>query len=82
MYHCHEESSTTDTRNLISPRNLFLLLCLVVALTLPILSFDFGITEDEQLHNQHGHSILDYFLGRSDRATRPPIADNGKLRQV
>ncbi len=60
-------------------RKLFIVLCVAVALTLPILSFDFGITEDEQLHNQHGHSILDYFLGLSDRATRNPIDDDGKL---
>jgi tetratricopeptide (TPR) repeat protein len=61
------------------PKKIFIVLAVVVAVTLPILSFDFGITEDEQLHNQHGHSILDYFLGHSDRATRNPIDHNGKL---
>jgi len=65
-----------------SPRNVFVVLCLAAGLTLPILSFDYGITEDEQLHNHHGNSILDYFLGLSDSATRHPIDDHGKLEFV
>ena len=60
-------------------KNWFVALSVVAVLALPLLSFDFGITEDEQLHNRHGQSILDYFLGRSDLATRHPIDDDGKL---
>jgi tetratricopeptide (TPR) repeat protein len=67
------------TRLPIRPKSAFVALSVVVALALPILSFDFGVTEDEQLHNNHGKSILDYFLGRSDKATRHPIAPSGKL---
>ena len=60
-------------------QRVFILLCVVVAVSLPILSFDFGITEDEQLHNEHGKSILDYFLGKSDRAARHPLDASGEL---
>jgi len=57
----------------------FFALLAVVALAFPLLSFDFGVTEDEQLHNNHGKSILDYFLGDDDRATRYPIDEEGNL---
>jgi tetratricopeptide (TPR) repeat protein len=67
------------TRFLSNPRLVFFAISVVVALALPVLSFDFGITEDEQLHNNHGKSILDYFLGRSDAATRHPIDSEGRL---
>jgi hypothetical protein len=64
------------------PRTVFVVLASLVALALPVLSFDFGITEDEQLHNNHGHDILDYFLGRSADATRQPLAASGALEFV
>ena len=55
------------------------LLAAIVAVALPLLSFDFGITEDEQLHDRHGASILDYFRGESDAAARDPFDHNGEL---
>jgi len=63
----------------IQAKPVFIALAVAIAVCLPILSFDFGITEDEQLHNQHGKSILDYFLGTSDAATRHPLDADGDL---
>jgi 4-amino-4-deoxy-L-arabinose transferase-like glycosyltransferase len=64
---------------LAAPRNVFILVSVGVALVFPLISFDFGITEDEQLHNQHGKSILGYFLGTSDLAVRFPLDADGRL---
>jgi len=63
----------------VNPRTLWIVLAAVVAVALPLLSFDFGITEDEQLHDRHGESILDYFRGESDLAVRDPFDRNGAL---
>jgi tetratricopeptide (TPR) repeat protein len=57
----------------------FLALALAAALLLPLLSFDFGISEDERLHDRHGRDILDWFLGASDRAVRQPLDTQGRL---
>jgi tetratricopeptide (TPR) repeat protein len=62
-----------------NPKRLFVLIAVVVGLSLPVLSFDYGITEDEQLHHKHGETILDYFLGRSELATRHPLDADGDL---
>ncbi len=62
-------------------KKIFIFLSIIIGITLPVLSFDFGITEDEQVHNQHGKSILNFFLGESDNAIRSPIDSTGKLKQ-
>ncbi|MBI3502482.1 MAG: glycosyltransferase family 39 protein [Bacteroidetes bacterium] len=60
-------------------KKIFILLSVIIGITLPVLSFDFGITEDEQAHNQHGKSILNFFLGENNDAIRSPIDSTGKL---
>lgn len=60
-------------------RKIFFISSLVIAVLMPVLSFDFGITEDEQMHNQHGKSILQYFLGTSDKAARSPLDSEGRV---
>jgi len=60
----------------------FLVLAAAAALILPPLSFDFGISEDERLHDRHGQDILDWFLGVSDRAARHPLDAAGRLEFV
>ncbi|MDR3605943.1 MAG: hypothetical protein P4M08_01020 [Oligoflexia bacterium] len=55
-------------------RKAFIAILLILGVSMPILSFDYGLTTDEFGHNLHGHMILDYFLGRSDDAgIRPPL---------
>jgi hypothetical protein len=60
-------------------RRAFVALAALVFVLLPVLSLDFGVTEDEPLHHHHGQSILDYFLGRSDAALRSPLDGDGRL---
>ncbi|MFC1720136.1 hypothetical protein ACFL00_03235 [Pseudomonadota bacterium] len=62
-----------------SPRNIFIALSFFIFVFLPVLSFDFGITEDEQMHNQHGKSILAYFQGTDDKAARNPLDSEGRV---
>ncbi len=60
----------------------FIVLSVIVAILIPYLSFDYGITEDEQAHCQHGKSILDYFTGKNNIAARSPIDSTGKLQII
>src|ERR1051326_7655899 len=60
----------------------FILLCIFISILFPVLSFDFGITDDEQAHSQHGKNILDFFLHKSDKAIRSPIDSVGNLQPI
>lgn len=63
-------------------KNGFIILAIIVGLLMPFLSFDYGITEDARLHNEHGKRILDYFKGVDDTAGLSPIDQNGALINI
>lgn len=46
---------------------------------LPFISQDFGITFDEQLHNEHGKILLTFFEGNSEEAIQSPFNSDGQL---
>src|ERR1051326_5115718 len=63
-------------------KRVFIFLSVVITIALPVLSFDYGITEDEQAHNQHGKRLLEFFLGTSDKAQMSPIDSAGRLQGI
>ncbi|PKV49792.1 tetratricopeptide repeat protein [Aquimarina sp. MAR_2010_214] len=60
----------------------FIILAIMIGFLMPFLSFDYGITEDARLHNEHGKRILDYFKGLDDTAALSPIDENGALINI
>jgi tetratricopeptide (TPR) repeat protein len=45
---------------------------------LPYLSNDTGVTDDERLHMEHGHRLLDYYEGVSTYAIQSPFDSTGQ----
>ena len=60
-------------------KQVFWAIVIILALVMPILSFDYGIVEDAEIHNRHGKIILDYFLGKDSLATMSPFTEKGEV---
>lgn len=60
-------------------RILFFILAVFLLFYLPYLSFDFGITCDEVLHQTHGNFLLKYYYNESDVAIQSPFKPDGKF---
>jgi tetratricopeptide (TPR) repeat protein len=63
-------------------RNGFILVAVLICFTMNFLSFDYGITEDTRIHNDHGKRILNYFKGLDNSAALSPIDDQGKYMHI
>lgn len=75
------DSTLADGRSTDRPfKALFVCLALVTAIAMPVLSRDFGITQDEYTHNHHGGMLLDYFEGKSDLAIQGPYQPDGSIK--
>lgn len=60
-------------------RKIFWIIAGITAVLMPLLSFDYGISEDDALHNAHGKIILDYFTSQDSPASLSPLTNNCKL---
>jgi hypothetical protein len=56
-------------------RGVFLALALGIVVLMPAVSRDYGITNDEYGHANHGRTVLEYFEGKSQIARIWPIVD-------
>lgn len=61
---------------------IFIILSAIIFIIYPYLSFDFGITCDENIHNIHGRIVLEYFQGKNNKARLNPFTEDGKLISV
>lgn len=59
-------------------RVIFYAIAVSLLLLLPYLSKDSGITDDENLHLEHGQRLLDYYEGQSTYAMQSPFDSTGK----
>lgn len=57
----------------------FFVIAVFLLFFLPYLSFDFGITCDEVLHQTHGNFLLKYYYNESDVAIQSPFKPDGKF---
>ncbi len=58
----------------------FAILSLGLFFLLPILSFDAGLTDDEQLHMNHGKRILAFYEGTDSSAAQSPFDEKGNWK--
>ncbi|MBU1720179.1 MAG: hypothetical protein KKA07_14020 [Bacteroidetes bacterium] len=63
----------------LSNKTIFFLLAAVISIVMPILSFDYGIVEDAQIHNDHGRLLLEYYQGTDSLAAQSPFVENGEM---
>jgi Flp pilus assembly protein TadD len=63
-------------------RKIFWILALVIGILMPILSFDYGIIEDSELHNAHGKVLLNYFAGKDSLASQGAFNEKGELPKI
>ena len=63
-------------------KNGFVVLVVIIGLLMPFLSVDYGQTEDQRFHQEHGSRLLDYFKGVSDIAQYSPLNDQGDFVNV
>jgi hypothetical protein len=65
-----------------SYRFYFIVLAAIIGILMPVLSFDFGVTCDEHIHNTHGKVVLDYFTGVSEKAILDPFPEEGNVYNI
>ena len=61
------ETATAEQRKHIVARSVFNLLCVLLVIIMPLMSFQYAITGDEHWHYDYGNDILKYFF-RGDQA--------------
>ncbi len=61
---------------------LFLLWAVALLFSMPYLSCDAGITEDEPQHMEHGQTLLNWYLGTDSTASVSPFDSTGTWRYV
>jgi Flp pilus assembly protein TadD len=64
---------------LLTWKNCFTVLAVIIGFTMLHISKDFGITLDEDIHNDQGKNIYAYFQHKSNLATRDPFDTAGNL---
>ncbi|EZH72941.1 hypothetical protein ATO12_18140 [Aquimarina atlantica] len=63
-------------------KNGFVILAVITGMLMPVLSLDYGMTEDARVHHEHGKRILDYFKGLDDKASLSPLDEKGNLVNI
>ncbi len=58
---------------------MFIILSIVIFIIMTSISFDYGISNDEPMHDVHGKLILKYFQGKDSIASMSPIDNDGGL---
>lgn len=60
-------------------KHLFFLISALLFVLMMAISNDYGVTNDEPIHQVHGKVLLDYFKGNSNTAALSPIDSTGKI---
>ena len=63
----------------LSPKIIFWILAALLFVVMLSVHKDFGLTNDEPIHQAHGMVVLNYFLGNDSIAALSPIDSTGKL---
>ena len=63
----------------ITPKMLFWILAAFLLLVMVSLHKDFGLTNDEPIHQAHGKIVLEYFMNQDSLAALSPIDTSGNL---
>ena len=62
-------------------KKIFWILAVFMGILMPILSFDYGVVEDDQNHNRHGKILLDYYTGKDSLSLATQCVDWEKGEQ-
>ncbi|MGD0711493.1 MAG: tetratricopeptide repeat protein [Bacteroidales bacterium] len=63
-------------------RKIFWIVALFIGILMPVLSFDYGVIEDDGLHDAHGKVLLNYFMGKDSLASQGLFNEKGELPKI